>query len=109
MRNVAKCLKKAIVLFACIVVATASYSYTNPGENGVNCFPDRCEVCKNFLGANYDTFDCEGQCGLCALCNAATEAVVPGCRYCQDGIDACIANCKMGKKYCGACAKACDL
>ena len=94
-------------------MASASYNsdttYNNPGVGGVNCFPDRCETCKNHLGSNYATFDCEGQCGLCALCNAATEAVVPGCRHCQDGIDKCIETCNLGKKYCGACAKACSL
>eukprot|EP00093_Oithona_nana_P001308 01308.XXX_2926_2518_1 [CDS] Oithona nana genome sequencing. len=100
-------MKVAVVLFALIVVASASYN--NPGEGGVNCFPERCEVCKNHFGAAYADYDCEGQCNLCQLCNAATVPVVEGCRYCKDGIDACIATCKLGQKYCKACASACSL
>jgi len=99
-------MKVAIVLLACIV-AMASASYSKPGLNGVQCFKDRCDVCANMFGGNHEAFDCEGQCGLCALCNAATEAVVPGCRHCQDGIDACVKTCNDGKALCGACAGSC--
>ena len=75
----------------------------------VSCFADRCLACQNHFGAELATYDCEGQCGLCSLCNAATLAVVPGCRYCEDGIDACVATCKKGKGLCSACASKCGL
>ena len=73
------------------------------------CFPDRCLACQNHFGANLKTFDCEGQCGLCALCNAATLSVVPGCAHCKDGIDTCIDVCKKGQKICSACSSHCGL
>ena len=93
-------------------MASASYSdnyFLMEGENGVMCFPERCQTCEAHLGENLKGFDCEGQCGLCALCNAATVPVVEGCRYCKDGIDACIATCNNGKQLCGACSKACSI
>ena len=68
-----------IALFALIAVASATYNgnyWMMEGNDGVMCFPDRCETCENHLGENYGIFDCEGQCGLCALCNAATIPVV---------------------------------
>ena len=101
------CFSKAIV-FACLI-AVAVASYARSGEKDATCFADRCETCKNHFKGNHAVFDCEGQCGLCALCNAATIPVVEGCRYCQDGIDKCIETCNKGKKICNYCANSCDL
>ena len=75
----------------------------------VNCFADRCLACQNHFGSQLANYDCEGQCGLCALCNAATLSIVPGCAYCKDGIDACVDTCNRGKKLCTACSSKCGM
>merc|ERR1719444_538620 len=92
-----------ITLFALVAVAQAYYQ--KPAENQLHstqCFPDRCATCQNHFGSNLKSFDCEGRCGLCALFNASTLSIVPGCAYCSEGIDACVATCKKGQKICSA-------
>merc|ERR1711860_147743 len=105
-------MKFVIALFACITMASASYSenyFVFEGEGGINCFPERCEVCQAHFGEDWKIFDCEGQCGLCALCNAATKPIVEVCRYCKDGINDCIHTCNKGKQLCGACHRSCNI
>eukprot|EP00093_Oithona_nana_P001269 01269.XXX_2655_2108_1 [CDS] Oithona nana genome sequencing. len=103
---------KTIVVFACLLVTVMAY-YDNTVSTGFNnfgttCFPDRCLACKNHFGNSASTFDCEGQCGLCALCPAATTSNVFGCKYCAAGIEACIDTCKKGKQICASCAASCN-
>merc|ERR1712025_1449614 len=99
-----------IVLLAVVAVAQAYYQKSDKNQlEASQCFPDRCLACQNHFGDQLATFDCEGQCGLCALCNAATLSIVPGCAHCKDGIDACIDVCKKGQKICSACSSHCGL
>merc|ERR1712026_162157 len=87
-------MKVAIIVLAFVAVVSANYAgekyWSRTGKNNENCFAQRCEACENFFQGQENTFDCEGQCGLCSLCNAATYAIVPNCARCKDGIKACI-------------------
>ena len=70
------------------------------------CFPQRLEACKNFLGASgvpVAAFNCEGQCGLCDLCPAATTDVPECGTHCVAGKAACIDSCEKGKAICIGC------
>ena len=70
------------------------------------CFPQRIAACQNFYGSYgvpVSAFDCEGQCGLCDLCAAATEDVPECSTLCARGKDACMDTCEAGKATCTAC------
>merc|ERR1712211_120429 len=104
---------KTIIVFASLMVAVMAYydsSTVSAGFNtyGLNCFADRCQACKAHFGGAISSFDCEGQCGLCALCPTVMTANVPGCNYCKGGVEACIETCNKGKKICSACASSCN-
>lgn len=48
-------------------------------------------------------YSCEGECGLCELCGAATKDVPECSTYCVAGKQACIDTCNAGKAKCIAC------
>ena len=50
------------------------------------------------------TFDCNGLCGLCDLCNTQQAAGVPECASrCASGKAKCNQLCENGKSICLAC------
>merc|ERR1711963_60084 len=118
-------LNKIIMKFAVALllafVATSEAFYYSPYFNaysvgapvavagGVQCHPQRCQACRESFEEHIPTYDCEGKCGLCALCQN-TPNVVPDCqRWCTVGEAACTDNCNKGKAICTACAGACGL
>ena len=57
-----------------------------------------------FGGESALTFDCNGLCGLCDLCNTQQAAGVPECASrCASGKAKCNQLCENGKSICLAC------
>merc|ERR1712029_470257 len=124
-----KFIMKTAIVFLCALAMAHSYTYYNdyyrtyrPVVYGGNfnpvyqpivqrtvsqqCFPQRIAACQNFYGSYgvpVSAFDCEGQCGLCDLCAAATEDVPECSTLCAKGKDACMDTCEAGKAACTAC------
>merc|ERR1712044_51517 len=104
------------IVFLCAVAMSQAYvyygypSYYNiaaaPLAGNTVCSPQQVTACKNFLGATavpVSAFNCEGQCGLCDLCEVAQEEV-PECRtHCIIGKTNCVATCEKGKAICIGC------
>merc|ERR1712012_1107785 len=94
-------------VFLCAVAMSQAYVYYGlPYAANGGCFPQRLEACKNFLGASgvpVAAFNCEGQCGLCDLCPAATTDVPECGTHCVAGKAKCIESCEKGKAICIGC------
>ena len=74
--------------------------------SGDGCFPQRIDACKNHFGqfgVPVSAYSCEGECGLCELCGAATKDVPECSTYCVAGKQGCIDTCNAGKAKCLAC------
>ena len=76
---------------------------------GASCSKDQCKACLNFFGkADPATYDCAGQCGLCALC--PYNPTVPECKtHCKVSIEQCTETCNHGKALCMGCKTSCGL
>ena len=70
------------------------------------CFPQCIDACQNHFGQNgvpVSSYSCEGECGLCDLCGAATKEVPECVTYCSAGKSACMETCEKGKAVCISC------
>ena len=79
---------------------------SNSFFSDAGCFPQRIDACKNHFINQYGTvaaYSCEGECGLCDLCGAATKEVPECTTYCVAGKQGCIDTCNKGKAACIAC------
>ena len=105
------CFEFQIIVFACLLaVAFAKWGpYSYDYDMNASCSKQKCEACSYFFGKHdIAKFDCEGQCGLCALC--PYNPTVPECKtYCKGHIDECVSNCNHGKQLCMACSHQCGL
>merc|ERR1712018_810979 len=51
------------------------------------CFPERCQACQESFGLEpIVSYDCQGKCGLCQLCEGRPRFQIPQCeRWCTMG------------------------
>ena len=106
---------QAVALLVVAMAAASQAFYYSPYfySGGLQCFPQRCQACRESFDTPLATYDCEGKCGLCDLCEGSPNNVADCARWCVvDGRinkPACVDNCNKGKQICTACAGACGL
>ena len=87
------------------IVRACTYFCSISAIGTPQCFEERITACRTQFGeGTISTYNCDGICGLCDLCNTPQTTNVEECStYCSSGVAKCKEVCENGKAICLAC------